>query len=62
MKRIIICADGTWNIRDQVDLVLDAGRLPGGEGSTVVDVTESPPKIIREGTIEAEKIEKVLKG
>ena len=50
------------NIRDQVDLVLDAGRLTGGEASTVVDVTESPPKIIREGTIEAEKIEKALKG
>jgi len=50
------------HIRDQVDLVIDAGRLPGGEGSTVVDVTISPPKIIREGAIEAEKIERVLKG
>jgi L-threonylcarbamoyladenylate synthase len=50
------------HIRDQVDLVIDAGRLPGGEGSTVMDVTVNPPKIIREGAIEAEKIERVLKG
>jgi L-threonylcarbamoyladenylate synthase len=50
------------HIRDQVDLVIDAGRLPGGAGSTVVDVTVNPPKIIREGAIEAEKIERVLKG
>jgi L-threonylcarbamoyladenylate synthase len=50
------------HIRDQVDLVIDAGKLPGGEGSTVVDVTVNPPKIIREGAIEAEKIERVLKG
>ena len=38
-------------IKDQVDLVLDAGRLAGGKGSTVVDVTVAPPKILREGLI-----------
>lgn len=43
-------------IMDQVDLVLDAGRLGGGEGSTVVDVTVTPPKILREGMIGDEKI------
>ncbi len=50
------------HIRDQVDLVIDGGRLPGGEGSTVVDVTVNPPKIIREGAIRAEKIHAVLEG
>lgn len=38
-------------IKDQVDLVLDAGKLAGGKGSTVVDVTVAPPKILREGLI-----------
>ena len=38
-------------IKDQVDLVLDAGKLAGGKGSTVVDVTVAPPKILREGII-----------
>jgi L-threonylcarbamoyladenylate synthase len=36
---------------DGVDLVLDAGPLMGGMGSTVVDVTVDPPRIIREGTV-----------
>jgi L-threonylcarbamoyladenylate synthase len=35
----------------KLDLILDAGALKGGVGSTVVDVTASPPKILREGEI-----------
>jgi L-threonylcarbamoyladenylate synthase len=50
------------SVRNQVDLVLDAGRLSGGKGSTVVDVTVSPPKILREGVIDAEKIMAHLKS
>ncbi len=33
----------------QLDLILDAGTLKGGVGSTVVDVTVNPPRIVREG-------------
>jgi len=42
-----------------VDLVLDAGRLPGGKGSTLVDVTLDPPVVLREGTISADRIRAV---
>jgi L-threonylcarbamoyladenylate synthase len=38
-------------IAGQADLVLDAGTLIGGIGSTVVDVTVAPPRIIREGAV-----------
>lgn len=38
------------------DLILDAGILKGGTGSTVVDVTVSPPVILREGSIPSDKI------
>ena len=38
-------------ISDQLDLILDAGPLKSGIGSTVVDVTVNPPKIIREGEV-----------
>jgi len=34
-----------------VDLILDAGPLEGGAGSTIVDVTHDPPVILREGAI-----------
>ncbi len=35
----------------RTDLILDAGPLSGEAGSTVVDVTEDAPKILREGVI-----------
>jgi len=38
-------------IIDPVDLVLDAGTLAGGEGSTVVDVTGKQPVILRTGAV-----------
>ena len=49
------------DIKDQVDLVLDAGTLGGVRGSTVVDVAVDPPEILREGDINAERIWAVLK-
>jgi L-threonylcarbamoyladenylate synthase len=45
-----------------VDLVLDAGTLQGGVGSTVVDVTEEPPRILREGEVTAGQILGLLAG
>jgi L-threonylcarbamoyladenylate synthase len=43
-------------ISNKVDLILDAGSLKGGVGSTVVDVTVDPPKILREGAISEKDI------
>lgn len=40
-------------LRDDVDLILDAGPLAGGPGSTVVDVTGDRPVILREGAVPA---------
>jgi L-threonylcarbamoyladenylate synthase len=39
------------------NLVIDAGTLKGGIGSTVVDVTTVPPSILREGTVPSLRIE-----
>ena len=47
-------------IVDQTDLILDAGRLKGGIGSTVVDVTDERLQIIRQGEISAEEIQSVV--
>ncbi len=46
---------------DQTELVLDSGRLHGGSGSTIVDTTCTPPKIIREGEISSDEIINCLK-
>jgi len=36
---------------ERVDLIIDAGRSPGGKPSTIVDVTDVPLRILREGRV-----------
>lgn len=53
------CADVACispDIIDHVDMVLDAGPLAGGVGSTVVDVTEELPVLLREGAVAFDEI------
>jgi L-threonylcarbamoyladenylate synthase len=38
-------------LRHRVDLILDGGPVSLGSPSTVVDVTTSPPSIVREGAL-----------
>jgi L-threonylcarbamoyladenylate synthase len=44
---------------EEVDLIIDGGRCPGGLESTVVDVTGEAPAILRRGIIGEEEIKKV---
>jgi L-threonylcarbamoyladenylate synthase len=44
-------------VGDAVDLTIDAGRLAGGPGSSIVDVTCRPFRIIREGAVSRKEIE-----
>ncbi len=44
---------------DNIDLVIDGGRCPGGKESTIVDVTGETPVILREGAISREKLRQV---
>lgn len=37
----------------RIDLILDGGEVTATEPSTVLDVTTSPPRVIREGAIKA---------
>ena len=43
-------------ITARVDLILDGGTLESGVGSTVADVTEKRPRILREGQVSAAEI------
>jgi L-threonylcarbamoyladenylate synthase len=43
-------------VTEQLDLVLDAGPLEGGSGSTVVDVTGERPRVLRQGVISEKNI------
>lgn len=45
-----------------IECILDAGPVPGGIGSTVVDVTGERPEVLRKGAISAKEISEALKG
>jgi len=47
-------------LEGRIDLVLDGGRCPGGIPSTVMDLTETPPAIVRPGAISREELEREL--
>jgi L-threonylcarbamoyladenylate synthase len=48
------------DLGDEVDLVLDAGATPMGVESTVLDLTRTPPAILRPGAVSREDLEDVL--
>lgn len=50
--------DARAQLGDAVDLVIDGGRCAGGRPSTVVDCTVEPPRIMREGALTREEIER----
>ena len=45
---------------NKVDLVIDSGSISASRGSTVVDFTITPPKILREGDIGKAQLSKYL--
>ena len=47
-------------LREAVDLLLDGGFCPGSTPSTVVDVTSSPPRVLRTGPITEQDILRAL--
>ena len=56
----ITADDVEASLGDSVDLLLDGGPCPGRLASTVIDLTVSPPKILRAGPIRWEDMEPLL--
>lgn len=54
--------DLTPAIAEQLDLILDAGPLEEGRGSTVVDVTGDTPRVLREGVVSKHDILSIAGG
>jgi L-threonylcarbamoyladenylate synthase len=44
----------------EIDLILDAGPSPVGIESTVIDLTTTPPTILRPGTISRDRLESIV--
>jgi L-threonylcarbamoyladenylate synthase len=47
---------------DAIDLVLDGGTTPGGEPSTVLDLTVEPPRVLRRGAVVVRDVEPAESG
>jgi len=47
---------------NKVDLIIDSGNLPHSNGSTIIDITSTPPLLLREGDIKKEEIKEFLIG
>jgi len=56
----ITAEEASRQIGHRVDLVLDGGPCPLAGESTVVDVTVSPPRIVRQGVLSREALERAL--
>jgi L-threonylcarbamoyladenylate synthase len=53
-------SDLPGELTQAADMVLDAGTLKGGTGSTVLDVTCDPPLVLRQGAVKLDSIRQVL--
>jgi len=51
-------AEAISALGDKVDMVLDGGRTPGGLPSTVLDMTENPPVVLRHGMVNLKELNK----
>jgi L-threonylcarbamoyladenylate synthase len=51
MPAPITAAQVALDLGESVDLILDGGRSPGARPSTVIDVTRTPPVVIRVGAV-----------
>ena len=45
---------------DHLDLILEAGACPGGLPSTIVDVTGSPPRLVRAGAVPPAELAEIV--
>jgi L-threonylcarbamoyladenylate synthase len=45
---------------DEVDLILDAGECPGGRPSTIIDMSVSPPRLVRAGAVPAAELAAII--
>ncbi|MDD5450491.1 MAG: L-threonylcarbamoyladenylate synthase [Desulfovibrionales bacterium] len=59
-KDPITAQDVCNQLGEGVDLILDAGETKGIKGSTIIDVTLSPPRIVREGDVPVSEIKRML--
>lgn len=59
-KNPLVAQDVCNQLGQEVDVVLDGGKTGGVKGSTIIDLTVLPPRIVREGDIPVDEVEKIV--
>jgi len=57
---LVRAAEVAEEFGDGVDLILEAGPCPGGLPSTIVDVTDSPIRLVRAGAIASAELAEII--
>jgi L-threonylcarbamoyladenylate synthase len=61
MPSAVTVAEVRVQLGDSIDLIIDGGTLPARGGSTLLDLTEIPARLLREGPIAGADLSDVLK-
>jgi tRNA A37 threonylcarbamoyladenosine synthetase subunit TsaC/SUA5/YrdC len=57
---VATCQQAREQLGEAVSVYLDAGELSGPTTSTIVDMTDTEPRLLREGPISAAQLSEVL--
>ncbi|HDQ03571.1 MAG TPA: threonylcarbamoyl-AMP synthase [Deltaproteobacteria bacterium] len=60
MTECAVAEDVMKQIGNEINIFVDAGATAGGDVSTIIDVTCTPPAILREGAVCTEFVKKIL--
>lgn len=61
MPSTVTAAEVREQLGDSIDMLIDGGELPDRGGSTLLDLTVTPARILREGPIRAAQLSDVLR-
>lgn len=56
----LVAKDAWAQLHGRVEAIIDGGRAPGGQPSTIIDLTQTPPRILRAGPLTTEDIRSIL--
>jgi L-threonylcarbamoyladenylate synthase len=56
----VTAAEVRDQLEDRLTMLIDGGALPARGGSTLLDLTQTPAKILREGPVSAAELDEVL--
>lgn len=62
MENPLTAEDVMSQLGGRIDLILDGGRTPGSIPSTVIDFSETPPKILRQGAVPEQDLREALQN